>query len=160
MAIFFALNVHCLRRIRVWRRTQRWGSTLVQAAIILALIKIMPVAVRWAAADIPTHRQRVVERLQLEPEKQHLVIVSYDNEYPICSDWVYNQSDIDGSPIVWARDMGESKNTKLIEYYSDRKVWRFHLENDESMTLRPHVGQADRFQITRHARSTDNHVRE
>jgi hypothetical protein len=38
-------------------------------------------------------------------------------------DWVYNAADIDASKIVWARDLGATKNQELIDYYSNRKVW-------------------------------------
>jgi hypothetical protein len=38
-------------------------------------------------------------------------------------DYVYNAADIDGAPIVWARDMGPEKNQELLNYYRGRKVW-------------------------------------
>jgi hypothetical protein len=44
-------------------------------------------------------------------------------------DWVYNGADIDGSKVVWARDMGTAKNQELIDYYKKRQVWL--IEPDE-----------------------------
>ena len=38
-------------------------------------------------------------------------------------EWVYNSADIDGSKVVWARDMDAADNLELIRYYTDRKVW-------------------------------------
>jgi hypothetical protein len=38
-------------------------------------------------------------------------------------EWVYNHADIDGSAVIWARDMGDARNRELLDYYRDRKVW-------------------------------------
>jgi hypothetical protein len=36
---------------------------------------------------------------------------------------VYNAADIDGSKVVWAREMDAADNLELMHYYPDRKVW-------------------------------------
>ena len=38
-------------------------------------------------------------------------------------DWVYNAADIDGSKVVWAREMDPENDRNLLAYYKDRKVW-------------------------------------
>ena len=38
-------------------------------------------------------------------------------------EWVHNLADIDGSRVVWARDLGPAKNEKLQRYYPDRTEW-------------------------------------
>jgi len=38
-------------------------------------------------------------------------------------EWVYNGADIDGSKVVWARDLGPEQNAKLMTYFQDRNVW-------------------------------------
>ena len=68
---------------------------------------------------------------------RHLIVVRYTPEHYIHAEWVYNDADIDGSPVVWARDMGEEKNRELLDYYKDRRVWL--LEPDTSPTaLKPY----------------------
>jgi hypothetical protein len=47
----------------------------------------------------------------------------YDSNHDPNEEWVYNGADIDGSKVVWARDMGEAQNLELIRYFKDRKVW-------------------------------------
>jgi hypothetical protein len=32
-------------------------------------------------------------------------------------------ADIDGATVVWARDMGPTENTELINYFEERHVW-------------------------------------
>jgi hypothetical protein len=47
----------------------------------------------------------------------------YDSNHDPSEEWVYNGADIDGSKVVWARDMGETQNLELIRYFKDRKIW-------------------------------------
>ena len=64
----------------------------------------------------------MLAQLRAEPGR-HLAIVRYQPDHEILEEWVYNQADIDGSKVVWARDMGPEKNQELIDYYKDRRVW-------------------------------------
>jgi hypothetical protein len=68
---------------------------------------------------------------------RHLVIVRYTPTHYIHDEWVYNDADIDGSPVVWARDMGEEGNRELLDYYKGRHVWL--LEPDISRVLKPYL---------------------
>jgi hypothetical protein len=51
------------------------------------------------------------------------VIVRYSLTHQPLDEWVYNAADIDGSKVIWARDMGDVKNRELIHYYQGRTVW-------------------------------------
>src|SRR2546423_981590 len=67
-------------------------------------------------------RARVLNQLE-HTAGQHLVIVRYRPEHDYITDeWVFNGADIDGSKVVWARDMGP-KNAELLQYFSKRKAW-------------------------------------
>jgi hypothetical protein len=37
---------------------------------------------------------------------------------------VYNEADIDGARVVWAREMGPAEDAALLGHFSDRRVWR------------------------------------
>jgi hypothetical protein len=52
-------------------------------------------------------------------------------------EWVYNEADIDGARIVFARDMGADKNRELTHYYPERRVWRVVVKPDRSFELTP-----------------------
>ena len=49
-----------------------------------------------------------------------LVFVHYYPQHIFQEEWVYNRADIDGSRVVWARDLGMEENEKLRAYYKDR----------------------------------------
>lgn len=77
----------------------------------------------WCSQDEQNlERARVLNQLEHTPGK-HLVIVHYKPGHDfILDEWVYNNADIDGAQVIWARDMG-AQNAKLINYFHDRKVW-------------------------------------
>lgn len=62
-------------------------------------------------------RQAIVRSLTVRGGK-HLVIVA-----PDVFDAVYNGADLQGAPVIWARDLGPSADAKLRAYYRDRTVW-------------------------------------
>jgi hypothetical protein len=54
---------------------------------------------------------------------RHLVLVRYDRTHDSRHEWVYNEADIDGSKVVWARSMGTDSDRRLLEYFRSRRVW-------------------------------------
>ena len=81
-------------------------------------------------------RAQLIQNLQ-QSRDRHLIIVRYGILHPLDDEWVYNDADIDGSPVVWARDMG-SQNRELVRYFHNRRIWL--LEADTSPpALSPYV---------------------
>jgi hypothetical protein len=77
----------------------------------------------WCSQDEQNlQRATVLTKLEHTPGK-HLVIVHYKPSHDfILDEWVYNRADIDGSKVIWARDMGP-QNAELVQYFRDRQVW-------------------------------------
>ena len=69
----------------------------------------------------PAARIAVNQQLSDVPGKV-LVFVRYYPQHIFQEEWVYNRADIDGSRVVWARDLGAEENEKLRAYYPDRTV--------------------------------------
>ena len=53
---------------------------------------------------------------------KQLVFVRYSAQHGEV-EWVHNAADIDGSKVVWARDLGPEEDSALIRYYPDRTAW-------------------------------------
>lgn len=68
----------------------------------------------------PERRIAVVRQLASQPGKL-LVFVRYWPQHIFQDEWVYNSAAIDDQRIVWARDLGDAANQKLVAYYKDRK---------------------------------------
>ena len=67
---------------------------------------------------------------------QHLVIVHYGTQHDIHREWVWNEASIDNAKVVWARDMGESQNRGVREYFKNRRVWQINAD-DPSPKVEP-----------------------
>lgn len=98
----------------------RAGITVV--ALGIALYALFCIEGWRTVSGLPADRAAVIERLSHRNGK-HLVIVRYAANHNAHYEWVFNGADIDGSRIVWARDMGEAANRPLVEYFKDRAIW-------------------------------------
>jgi hypothetical protein len=137
----YAILLQCLRHLRTWRPGgQPSGLFLVRAiplvCLTLAVVRLgaQPLHLRldgdpwlsWYGGTKPMAAARagVLGELESKPGPQ-LAIVRYSaNHVVTCyNDWVANAANIDGSKVVWARDMDPKSNRELLAYFKDRKVW-------------------------------------
>ena len=84
----------------------------------------------------PERRIVVATRLASMPGKL-LVFVRYSPQHIFQDEWVYNEADLDGARVVWARDLGPEENRKLRMYYPDRQVLLFEPDG-RPMRLQPY----------------------
>src|SRR4030095_1850122 len=83
-------------------------------------------------------RARILAQLK-EAQGRHLVIVRYGPRHQLNEDWVYNEADIDSAKVVWAREMDNAQNRKLLEYFKDRDIWLVEVgEGRSSPELKPY----------------------
>jgi hypothetical protein len=57
----------------------------------------------------------------VRPEEPHPCPLRADHDW--YREWVYNVSDIEGGPVVWAREMSPAQDAEIIKYFAGRKVW-------------------------------------
>jgi hypothetical protein len=128
-AVFMAVVVQGIRHLRAWRPEGKpVGRALVRASLATSVLLVglhAWIAGTQGGGSIPAmglERARVLRQLEASSQKQ-LVLVRYRSDHDPLQEWVYNGADIDGSKVVWARDMGPEQNEKLIRYYKGRRVW-------------------------------------
>lgn len=121
----------CMRHLRWFRWRERpVGLAFVRAVCVVYVATVllrMGMAVahvhpekEWQHGDMG--RAAIVQELDALPGKD-VVLVKYAPDFDLDREWVFNGADIDGSKIVWARDMGPEKNQELLDYYRGRKFW-------------------------------------
>jgi hypothetical protein len=141
-AAFYAIGLQAMRHLRLWAPgDQQVGRTLVRLTVticvVLAGVRLcaeplhlgLPIwpgawASEWYCLDgrSGAPRAQIESRLEQKPGRQ-LVIVRYATDHNSLDEWVYNAADIDGSKVIWAREMDQAENIELIHYYKDRSVW-------------------------------------
>jgi len=123
-ALFYALVIQAMRHLRMWRlEGQPSGRFLVRVLPALCVVMFMLQVVRDVSSPTGDLPRTVVQRsLEALPGRQ-VALVRYAPDHDPMGEWVYNAADIDGSKVVWARDMSASDNAALLNYFSDRKAW-------------------------------------
>jgi hypothetical protein len=125
-----------MQGLRLWQaRNPRVGQSVLIALPILALaVLAMTTYLLVATYDEFTpawQRARLSKQLSQDGGR-HLVIVKYGPLHSYFHEWVYNEADIDGSKVVWARAMDPQEDCKLVEYFKDRKIWSLAVDHYES----------------------------
>jgi len=106
----------CLAQFAFW-----YGAHLLDAPVLAYDV--------WDSVNHgqPERRIEVQKEIAQIPGKL-LVFVRYWPRHPFQDEWVYNGADIDSQRVVWARDLGDAENRKLIAYYPNRD--KYVLEPD------------------------------
>jgi hypothetical protein len=137
-ALLFLIWLQCLRHLIHWRwRAHPVGMALARGmvlacgAILIFRLISGPFHPTWELKWPPGNLERanIQHTLEIAPAPQ-LVFVRYGPKHIVDIEWVYNRADIDGSKVVWARDMGDSKNQELLQYFKNRQAWM--LDADDS----------------------------
>jgi hypothetical protein len=120
--------VQALRHLREWTAAGRFLSRALPVLVVGgALASRGMVIVRHEPIEKSqprnAQRDRVAASLMSDQVNQHVVLVRYTGHQSPHEEWVYNGADIDGQDVIWAHDLGESRNAELIRYYKDRKIW-------------------------------------
>jgi hypothetical protein len=143
-AAFYAIGLQAMRHLRLWSPEGRpVGMTMVRLTVtvcfVMAGLRLCaePLHLNLRLAEWPasewnvkwygpgqfgTERAHIEAGLERLPGRQ-LVIVRYSPDHYPFDEWVYNAADIDGSKVIWAREMDPANDLELIHYYKDRKVW-------------------------------------
>jgi hypothetical protein len=140
----YAILLQAMRHLRVWRPGSRpLGLAMVRTiplvCLLLAGLRLYaePLGLslpRWpvmwyGTAPLGLPRAHVAAELSGHSGPQ-LAIIRYAPEHAPFDDWVYNAADIDGSKIVWAREMEAGNSRDLLRYFRGRTAWL--VEPDEN----------------------------
>jgi hypothetical protein len=133
--LIFAVLLQALRQLRLWRWHGRQTGRLMVWTILMISFTASAAAFAqqlqssWFAQT--PDRARILAQLK-ETAGRHLVMVRYGPAHSLENEWVYNEADIDGAKVVWAREMDSAQNRKLFEYFKDRHVWLVEVGQDHS----------------------------
>ena len=131
--ILLAESARLASQVR-WRN-RNLGRTAAQlVGLFLVLSFGMQGAILFVVRDnraTEWHRVRQATERRLASSGDHLILVEYGPRHLPDWEWVYNRADIDGSPIVWARSLGEPQDAALREYFATRTQWRLYVDDDK-----------------------------
>ncbi len=139
---YYAIGLQAMRHLRVWKPEDRpVGRGILRLTVVLCIVlaglRLFAQQLDLSVAEWPPNNWNLtwygpehygVERAQIESRLEQLpgpqlAIVRYGPKHESLDEWVYNGADIDGSKVVWAREMDPVDNEELIHHYANRKVW-------------------------------------
>ena len=137
--LVFALVLGAMCYMRSWTWRQKSVGVAITRAVPLIAGALLLLCAAWGSEFRPRDvwpatwcspsasmfmldRARILAKLEQEPGR-HVVIVRYSAGHQAGLDWVYNRADIDGSKVIWARDMGRERNAELLRYFQGRRIW-------------------------------------
>ena len=142
IAAFYAIGLQMMRHLRLWKpEGKAVGLAMVRftvtVCVLLAGVRLFAQPLHIAPPAWPPSNWNFtwfgpehfgIERDQIETQLEHLpgpqlAIVRYTHDHYPLDEWVYNGADIDGSKVVWAREMDAAHNLELMHYYGERKAW-------------------------------------
>ena len=133
-----ALNYYFyVQAIRLWMRRNRRLKRFIVPLTFCLLVTLLIIAteLRIMGEEKPLgaryQRTSLLAHLEQQPGK-HVVLVQYGPEQSVHREWVYNKADMDQAKVVWARDMGQRENCKLVEYFKNHVVWSLAIEGDDA----------------------------
>lgn len=127
--LLILLVLRGLRVMHAWKIQDKRPGAYFANAIVIATVGALVFSAalsaqkpnrEWDAFSVS--RNAIIQRL-LDQSGDDLIIVRYGPRHFVHSEWVFNLSDIDAQPIVWARDLGPERNADLLEYFRDRRIW-------------------------------------
>jgi hypothetical protein len=141
-AAFYAIGLQMMRHLRVWKMGKSAvGLAMVRltiaACVAMAGVRVLAEPLHleppewdpgnwnlvwYGPQHFGTERAQIKAQLEELPGGQ-LAIVRYGPDHNPLNEWVYNGADIDGSKVVWAREMDAADNLELMHYYGHRKTW-------------------------------------
>lgn len=114
----YVAGVTCLFVLVSVEGLRRLPPAAARVLVYLCVIQFVFLFATYSQRE-PEKRIEVNRRLSGMPGKL-LVFVRYWPNHIFQDEWVYNRADIDASRIVWARDLGDAEDQKLLHYYPDR----------------------------------------
>ncbi len=114
----YVAGVTCLFVLASVEGLRKLPPAAARALVYLCVIQFVFQFVTYNQRE-PEKRIAVNRQLDQKPGKL-LVLVRYWPNHIFQDEWVYNGADIDGSRVVWARDLGDAEDRKIMHYYPDR----------------------------------------
>ena len=133
-AALLITSVQSFRHLRVWTPGGQviglFFSRTIPALVLGAVLLNRGYLIRRPQHVVVNSTRPEVIGLISNLIDRHVILVRYTGPRTPHEEWVYNSAVIDDQEVIWAHDLGEVENKRLLEYYKDRKIWLFRPDID------------------------------
>jgi hypothetical protein len=97
---------------------------------------------------LSARKNAIKNYLENSPLKD-VVFVQYSPGHSVDAEWVYNSPEIDAQKIIWAHDLGDKEDQRLINYYPDRNIWRVIVSASQPNVLQRWNNSSGKFEFVK-----------
>jgi hypothetical protein len=129
--LIILVAVQCWRCLRILTlQGKLLGRSLAGMLLTVFLVSVaFSFFPQFHAPPWPPSQERAALLKQLHlGQDRHLILVRYGPDHFPHFEWVYNEADIDAAQVVWARELDEASNRRLMDYFEDRKIWLLEVD--------------------------------
>jgi 4-amino-4-deoxy-L-arabinose transferase-like glycosyltransferase len=125
-----------LQAMRLWRwRNKKIGRLMLWLVPFLSVVVLFsflytPLMKKDESVAWQRQRARINEQVK-KMEGQHLIIVTYGSRHSFLEEWVYNEADIAGAKIVYARAIDRQQDCQLVKYFKLRRISSLYIDDDK-----------------------------
>jgi hypothetical protein len=122
-----------------WKEIAGWawqGRALALSIAIGFLVGGVMIATQPISRDSMIVGHAALAEIDALRTGRHLVFVRYSPGYSFHNEYVFNDADIAGGRVVWARSADAATDHRLVDQFPDRTVWR--LSVGEGLNLEPY----------------------
>jgi hypothetical protein len=137
VAPFTALVVYLqLQGLRLWHVRRPLGSAVTTLILLASLGWFVYLQFSWAIEKIQApagwahQRQELLQSLEATPER-YLILVRYAEGHRRHVEWVYNRSDLNSAPVIWARSFDEQSDQCLRQHFPDRTIFILEVKDED-----------------------------
>ena len=141
-SLIMAIVMEGMRYLQIWRwRGKSPGKFLVQVLPVFSCgLLIAYLTTTWVPRPVEAHNAWSLERAQIEDRlsrdsQRHLIVVRYSPGHIWYREWVYNRAEIDEAQVVWARELDNEANRKLLNYFKERRIWLLEADAEERILI-------------------------
>jgi len=146
--LIMAIVMEGMRYLQIcrWHR-KSFGKVIVGVLPVLSCaLMVSFLATTWIHRPVKAHNAWSLKRAEIEDRlshdsERHLVIVRYAPEHVWYREWVNNRAEIDRAQVVWAKELDNEANRRLVDYFEGRRVWLLEADS-EKRVLAPYAGEA------------------
>lgn len=125
--LFITHGARYLWQLDKYQLFSRTAISLLPIVLFTGIIVLGVIYVKRTTQQNAGQQRAMTESYLKSLPGKDLILVDNPSKLKNTNLFVYNKANIDDSSVIWARQIGQAEDRKLLDYFSVRRVWLLSL---------------------------------